>query len=70
MGQEVDQGMADRSHVLSWEPVRMGGESAMGKDVTDAGCMCKDGEVITFSEFLQEDDLRGTLGMLFKERPK
>ena len=42
----------------------------MSKNVSDAGRVGEDRHVISLPELLQEDDLRGALGMLLKEGTK
>ena len=48
----------------------MGGESAMGEDVSYAGCVSKDGQIHTLLKLCQEDDLRGALRMFSEKFPQ
>ena len=70
MDQETGQGRADGGHVLSRQSVRMCGESAMGEDVADAGCVGEDGQIHALLKLCQEDDLRGALRMFSEEFPQ
>lgn len=67
---EAAQGIADGSHVISRQSIRVSGEPAMGEDVPDAGCVGEDGQIHALLKLFQEDDLGSALRMFSEEFPQ